>query len=62
MPRPTVGLLACALAFGSPAVATLQVRAQQVAPQASANGAAAALPADYVIGPDDVLDVRFWKD
>ena len=62
MPRSTVGLLACALAFGSPAVATLQVRAQQPAPQATANGGAAALPPDYVIGPDDVLDVRFWKD
>jgi polysaccharide biosynthesis/export protein len=62
MSRARVALLACALAVGSPALATLQVRAQQGAPQATANGAAAALPPDYVIGPDDVLDVRFWKD
>jgi polysaccharide export outer membrane protein len=61
MPRASVGLLACALAFGYPAVAALQVRAQK-APQAAATAAASALPADYVIGPDDVLDVRFWKD
>lgn len=62
MARATIGLLACALAVGSPAVATLQVRAQQKAPQAAAAAAAATLPPDYVIGPDDVLDVRFWKD
>jgi polysaccharide biosynthesis/export protein len=62
MLRGRVALLACALAVGSPALATLQVRAPQAAPQATANGAAAALPPDYVIGPDDVLDVRFWKD
>jgi polysaccharide export outer membrane protein len=62
MSRATVGLLACALAVGSPAVATLQVRTQQVPPQAAASGATAAVPPDYVIGPDDVLDVRFWKD
>jgi hypothetical protein len=46
MPRATVGLLACALAFGSPAVATLQVRTPQPPPQAAANGATAALPPD----------------
>ena len=62
MSRARVALLACALAAGSPATATLQVRAAQAPPQATANGAAAALPPDYVIGPDDVLDVRFWKD
>jgi polysaccharide biosynthesis/export protein len=62
MRRGAVGLVACALALGQPAVATMQVRAQQVAPQAAANGAAATLPPDFVIGPDDVLDVRFWKD
>ena len=62
MTRARVALLACALAVGSPAIATLQVRAQQAPPQAAANGATAALPPDYVIGPDDVLDVRFWKD
>jgi polysaccharide biosynthesis/export protein len=62
MSRARTALLACALAVGSPAVATLQVRAQQAAPHATANGGAAALPPDYVIGPDDVLDVRFWKD
>jgi polysaccharide export outer membrane protein len=61
MPRRVV-LLACTLALAQPAVATMQVRAQQVPPQAAANGAAAALPPDFVIGPDDVLDVRFWKD
>jgi polysaccharide biosynthesis/export protein len=62
MSRANVALLAGALAIGSPAVATLQVRAQQAAAHAAASSAAAALPPDYVIGPDDVLDVRFWKD
>jgi polysaccharide export outer membrane protein len=62
MSRARTALLACALAVGSPAVATLQVRAQQPSPHATANGGAAALPPDYVIGPEDVLDVRFWKD
>jgi polysaccharide export outer membrane protein len=62
MSRARVALVACALAVGSPAIATLQVRAQQRGPQATANNATAALPPDYVIGPDDVLDVRFWKD
>jgi polysaccharide export outer membrane protein len=62
MPRVAVALLACALAFGYPAVVDVQVRAPQAPPQASATAAAAALPPDFVIGPDDVLDVRFWKD
>ncbi len=62
MPRGSIGLLACALAFGQPAVAQLQVRAQQPPAQVAAGAAASALPPDYVIGPDDVLDVRFWKD
>ena len=58
----TLGLLALALAVGQPAVAQLQVRAQQPAPQLGARAAATVVPPDYVIGPDDVLDVRFWKD
>jgi polysaccharide export outer membrane protein len=62
MSRARTVLLAGALAVGSPAVAMLQVRAQQPSPHATANGGAAALPPDYVIGPEDVLDVRFWKD
>ena len=62
MSQRAVVLLACALAFGYPSVAALQVRAQPVAPKAAAGAAATALPPDYVIGPDDVLDVRFWKD
>jgi polysaccharide export outer membrane protein len=62
MARVSLGLLTCALAFAYPAVAHLQVRAPQAPPQASANAAASTLPPDFVIGPDDVLDVRFWKD
>jgi polysaccharide export outer membrane protein len=62
MTRGTTAFLACAIAFGQTAVAHLQVRAQQPPAQLAPSGAATALPPDYVIGPDDVLDVRFWKD
>ncbi|HEX2113310.1 MAG TPA: polysaccharide biosynthesis/export family protein, partial [Alphaproteobacteria bacterium] len=61
MSRGHCGLLVCALAMATPAVAQLQVRTQPAA-QAAATHAAAALPPDYTIGPEDVLDVRFWKD
>jgi polysaccharide export outer membrane protein len=61
MARRRALLLVCAFAVAQPTVAQLQVRTQR-APQAAATGAAAMLPPDYVIGPEDVLDVRFWKD
>jgi polysaccharide export outer membrane protein len=43
-----------------------QAPPQQAPPQAPANGSGApasvALPPDYVIGPEDVLAVLFWRD
>jgi polysaccharide biosynthesis/export protein len=48
----------------TPVVASAQ-RQTPVAPAASssaANSPKVDLPRDYVIGSDDVLDIRFWKD
>jgi polysaccharide export outer membrane protein len=53
-----------ALVLASTATAWAQ-RPSAPAPAASSTPAAAAgtdLPRDYVIGNDDVLDIRFWKD
>src|SRR6478672_7923692 len=55
--------------FALAALVVLPVRAQQPeakapspAPPTAATATGAALPAGYVIGPDDLLSVVFWKD
>jgi polysaccharide export outer membrane protein len=57
------GLLTLAVVAG----ASLQGMAQAPSPQAASNGAPATatgvpLPAGYVIGPEDVLSVVFWRN
>jgi polysaccharide export outer membrane protein len=56
-----LALLACA----TPAASAGQIVPAAPAPQARATGAAAdtaVVPADYVIGRDDVLSIVFWRD
>jgi polysaccharide export outer membrane protein len=50
--------MTCAMAYGS------ALYAQKPAPQPAPaqNGAAPAVPADYVIGPEDVIFVSFWNE
>jgi polysaccharide export outer membrane protein len=51
-------LFALALVLTVPAVAS----AQSAASVQDKDAAAPAAPADYVIGPNDVLNIVFWKD
>ncbi len=59
----------CRRRFALAALVVLPVRAQQPeakapspAPPAAATATGVALPAGYVIGPDDLLSVVFWRD
>lgn len=54
------GVVAMMLTVGLEAGA--QAPARPVAPPAPATTAELTPPADYVIGPDDVLSIVFWKD
>lgn len=48
----------CALALVVVSFGSTPVRAQTASPAASG----VAVPADYVIGPEDVLGVQFWRE
>ena len=64
----TAALLLCGLtaAAGAQAPSTsapgAAAKAPAAAPTSTATSASASLPTDYVIGPDDVLTVVFWRD
>jgi polysaccharide export outer membrane protein len=60
---------ATAVVFGLAALVVLPVRAQQAVPKSSAPAetpvtaaASVPLPAGYLIGPDDLLSIVFWRD
>ena len=55
--------LACAaISFGVPSVTWAQAAPSTQATETVANATGAPLPAGYVIGADDDLSIRFWKD
>jgi polysaccharide export outer membrane protein len=64
--RSVQSLLALALLVGGSLPAAGQQppasRPASAAPASATNGAAATVPPDYVIGPEDVLGVLFWRE
>ena len=60
--RGSISLLVVAGALGVP-VAGRQLRAETLQDRPDGRSAAAAVvPADYVIGPEDVLSIVFWRE
>jgi polysaccharide biosynthesis/export protein len=58
----SLGLLLCSRPAFAQAAQPQQARATAATPAGVVTGPQAELPADYVIGPEDVIGVMFWKE
>lgn len=62
----SIAVFVCAAALATPVVATAQTPSPSTQPRSTAappvRGPQVTPPGDYVIGPEDVLGILFWRD
>ena len=58
----SIFLTIVSIVLGATLAAAQQRPASQAAPAANASGAVVGVPSDYLIGPEDVLGIVYWRE